>query len=595
MSGEEVDSRSLREFLCVLNSLNLNESSEEIILAKPKVDVLLLLLQNVSIFKQMKLLTILDGKLSADECLLLTRGLNTSKSLLTHINFSRNKLGDTGVLALAKLVSELNLQSIDLSSNGIGDLGIQSLTTSLIDNSTLISLSLASNSFGCEGFEFISKLLKLSQSIQKLSIYGNELNLKGAGFLSEAISSNFSLITLDIGSCSFNEQVSQQIFIGLGSSKKLENIYLYSNNINDKCCLLLKENIASKPIKSIDLSMNEIGNLGACLIAEAFMNSKTLISLDLSSNLFGYKGFHSVARCLESCPRFESIYLSGNYVNDGENILQESLLFQNSSLQILDLGGTNLGDLGIESMSKSLGESTKLHTLYLYGNDITAKGMQHLLIGLSGNTSLHTLDLGSNNIGSKGAEYLSKILDHNIQISNLQLYGNNIADDGMLFLIPSLKINDRLEILNLGVNNIGSEGVKLLSSALGSMKIKTLLLYSNVVAIDGIKYLAEALYDNECLEILNLGCTKLGTPGFKCLSELLKQTKVLKSMYAYNNSILLDQYCFKAISNMSMLKCLSSLDLGGNQLGNEGAKRLMKSFKHNPSLISYGMQLYKKG
>ncbi|XP_059814501.1 NACHT, LRR and PYD domains-containing protein 3-like [Hypanus sabinus] len=120
---------------------------------------------------------------------------------LTELNLSDNKLGDSGV----KLVSaalrnpECKIQKLGLDSVGITDCGAEDLASALITNPILTELNLSYNKLGDSGVKLVSAALRKPKcKIQKLVLRSVGLTDSGAEDLVSAVSTNPSLTWLNL-------------------------------------------------------------------------------------------------------------------------------------------------------------------------------------------------------------------------------------------------------------------------------------------------------------------------------------------------------------------------------------------------------------
>src|ERR1700722_16727566 len=90
------------------------------------------------------------------------------------------------------------------------------------------------------------------------------------------------------------------------------------------------------------------------------------------------------------------------------------------------------------------------------------------LITTFSSSTLQHLNLRGSQIGDKGAIALSKALESNTALQSLDLYNTQIGDEGVTALSKTLKTSTTLQLQNLclGWNWIGVNGAIALSKAL---------------------------------------------------------------------------------------------------------------------------------
>ncbi|CAF1018138.1 unnamed protein product [Adineta steineri] len=176
----------------------------------------------------------------------------------------------------------------------------------------------------------------------------------------------------------------------------------------------------------------------------ALQNNKTLIQLDLSRNQI-----KDIGAC---------------HLSIGLQL--------NQTLTILDLSHNQIGDTGISELSVGLKSNKILTTLDLSDNQIKNEGARFLSAILKLNTALTTLNLSENDIKNKGATCLSTALQLNQTLLSLNLSNNRIGDQGGRRLCNVLKSNQTLTKLDLTSNIIKNEILCDISSALTSNMIR---------------------------------------------------------------------------------------------------------------------------
>ncbi|XP_059815768.1 NACHT, LRR and PYD domains-containing protein 3-like [Hypanus sabinus] len=119
------------------------------------------------------------------------------------LRLGKNYLGDSGVkLVSAALVnSECKIQKLRLDNVGLTDSGAEDLASALSTKSSLTELDLSENKLGDSGVKLVSAALRNPEcKIQKLSLNNVGLTDSGAEYLVSALSTNPSLTELDLRS-----------------------------------------------------------------------------------------------------------------------------------------------------------------------------------------------------------------------------------------------------------------------------------------------------------------------------------------------------------------------------------------------------------
>ncbi|GKY91138.1 hypothetical protein MPSEU_000086600 [Mayamaea pseudoterrestris] len=156
-----------------------------------------------------------------------------------------------------------------------------------------------------------------------------------------------------------------------------------------------------------------------------------------------------------------------------------------STLTILDLSGTTIGDAGCMALG----------------------------FALKNNEFIKELNLANTGIGPNGSAKLATTLKHNT-LERLYLMGNVVGDKGAESFAGALKLNGSLRVLNLARNCIGDIGCSALAEALmENAALFKLYLYENTVSNTGASALAELILHNTTLQELFVWDNRIGTEG----------------------------------------------------------------------------------
>ena len=179
---------------------------------------------------------------------------------------------------------------------------------------------------------------------------------------------------------------------------------------------------------------------------------------------------------------FSDVYFVDRVGNKGAVALSDVLLETRSPVTELNVNGTEIGDKGVISLSRSFEKMSTLRWLDLRWNRIGSKGIGPLALSLlkdDKDNAVQILYLDGNRIGDKGAACLAEVLKSNLcNLKELKLQKNNISDKGAKILAEALRENASLETIDLKYNNICHEGASCLMEALEkSSTLKKLRLY----------------------------------------------------------------------------------------------------------------------
>ncbi|XP_012657371.1 NACHT, LRR and PYD domains-containing protein 14 isoform X2 [Otolemur garnettii] len=261
-----------------------------------------------------------------------------------------------------------------------------------------------------------------------------------------------------------------------------------------------------------------------------------------------------------------------------------SVLHTNEDLRELELCHSNLDKLAMKIFNQELRHpKCKLQKLRLSFVTFPVTACRGISSSLTHNKNLMHLDLKGNDIGDNGVKLLCEALKHpECKLQKLSLESCNLTEVCCLDIFNALIRSQSLIFLNLSTNNLLDDGVKLLCEALRYPKcyLERLSLESCGLTEDVCEDLSLALISNKRLTHLCLANNALGDSGIKLMSDVLQnpcctlQSLVLRHCHF---TLLSSEYLSTSLLHN---KSLTHLDLGSNRLQDDGAKLLCDAFRH---------------
>lgn len=243
--------------------------------------------------------------------------INLSLINLSNITSPQNMDNEVAFLICSIILRCLQLKKIIISKNKLNDHGSSMICKVLIRinvEQNLEVLDLSENCIGSYGFIDLSKLFEKCVELQHLNLSGNNLQ-------------NGAL------SC---------IIKALSCATKLQSLNLSNTKINSDSAIHFSKVIKSKIFRSLlilDLSNNNIGDLGVIKIAFVLRNFIKLKSLNLSENNISMNGVTHLLNELQNCKNMKIInWDDRNYINITLNF-ETSYNYRNriTTLTTLDL------------------------------------------------------------------------------------------------------------------------------------------------------------------------------------------------------------------------------------------------------------------
>ncbi|WP_010298355.1 hypothetical protein [Candidatus Odyssella thessalonicensis] len=216
-------------------------------------------------------LCVLSGKISTHE------KLRSLRIFRTPINF--NAPNNINVAAFQKLTS------LTLKTNKLGDSGVMAIAEMLTTNHSLVSLTLEHNEISPQGVEALVTALVTNKHLTLLDLSRNKINNQGAEALAMLIQNNATIKALELGRCGLTGEGIMSISASLRSNSSLTKLNLNHNSIGYKGASGLAQAIQlSPPLQELKLMFTEIGEDGLQEIAAAVAINSKLTSLDLAFN-----------------------------------------------------------------------------------------------------------------------------------------------------------------------------------------------------------------------------------------------------------------------------------------------------------------------
>ena len=183
-------------------------------------------------------------------------------------------------ISMNKNLITLTLKNLTFSEKNL----IEILSSSLLQNTTLIGISFTKLTISLENYEILLKFLLTHKNIEYVDLSENNLNEKNSNLISRIIIRQTQRRDQIIWAYSLrNEKPINNDFM-----KGLISINLRNNNLNnDSCDFICNALIYDNYIRCIDLNHNKIGKDGCKKFIKLLRKNNTILTIDLRNN-FGY-------------------------------------------------------------------------------------------------------------------------------------------------------------------------------------------------------------------------------------------------------------------------------------------------------------------
>ena len=147
-----------------------------------------------------------------------------------------------------------------------------------------------------------------------------------------------------------------------------------NNNIGDDGAQALAQALGTdgnKTLTSLDISINEINDMGIEAIIEMIKTNRTLTSLDISSNVLNNEVVFHLAEALKVNKSLTILGISDNEIYDEGAIEIAEALKVNTSLTTLNMSHNNIGESGAIALKEAIKVNTSLMVLDITNNKIS--------------------------------------------------------------------------------------------------------------------------------------------------------------------------------------------------------------------------------
>ena len=207
-------------------------------------------------------------------------GINKQK--VTEINLDDYGLTGASSHLIADIISHLQPHTLHLHNNNITN--VRDISTAVITTSTVKVLDMGNNGLTAQEASAISDMMIC---LEELYIYTNKLDDHGAELLSEGIANTKTLRVLDISDNNIGPQGTTAIANALSSNTSLEELYIIDPVGQDGATALGKAITNNKKLNKLSLycdyhQLNDtMDKESAMILIRSLYNNNTITKLDL--------------------------------------------------------------------------------------------------------------------------------------------------------------------------------------------------------------------------------------------------------------------------------------------------------------------------
>ena len=376
------------------------------------------------------------------------------------IDLTHPRIDDVNAKIFANALDEnQTVDTLILSCSNIVDDGAYAIGSVLSRSSRIQKLQLKDLRNSREVITFF-QLLRQNSSLTELSLRHCLICQRGAVAIADFLSSHNQILEFRLTDTQFvcgasfklvcdglkkntsvqrayfvnNELVGEEAatyLVGLLEGSGLRALHLGENDLGDEGAAVLARGILklNTALRFLDLRSNGITAAGAMSLQGLVINSQHLLGLDLSNNELGDLGAQAMARGLQhsSC-LLQTLDLSFNQIDEAAAKALAAMLRTNKTLQKLNLSFNNLGDQGVRLVVSALLRNGSLRLLDLRRNGITNEGAMSVASYLPKMHGLKELMLSKNEISQRGATALLEGLRQNVELRHLNVDDTKLAE-----------------------------------------------------------------------------------------------------------------------------------------------------------------------
>tara|TARA_B110000503_G_scaffold116771_1_gene176166 strand:- start:2855 stop:4726 length:1872 start_codon:yes stop_codon:yes gene_type:complete len=288
----------------------------------------------------------------------------------------------------------------------------------------------------------------LSIAIEKGAVQITNLLLSCKAYLEEALDSNKDIKHLNLSNYALQTPQVKSLNYELLNYNNIIKLSLRKSQIDHEKAIQLSSSFQDNHgLKILDLSMNNLGYVGAKYIACALNKNTSIVSLDISNN----------------------------NINEVGAIFISTMLKANSTLIALNISNNNIGDVGLIFLSNNLANNKSLSYLVLQNNNIGEKGIEAISDVLKVNNTLTKIVFNGNHINQQGIEYIVKAIDINSSIVTFSGFNNSTELEQIISdkVIKNIKqFEYALQLLNQKTINVSEINCSLLLTTLKQVQVQ---------------------------------------------------------------------------------------------------------------------------
>lgn len=290
------------------------------------------------------------NRITDDHLIVICKTLEKYALYIEDIDLRYNEITDLGARVLGDLIKGSHrLFNLNLMGNHIKSNGAQYLAESLKECTSLQTLNFNGNKIKTGGAMMVTELLFTHDKLSSLSLGNNKIDHDGIiGILSVLNSSNYTLKELNIDNPVY-KTICQSVAIHFGkmfqNNLGLQKLSIQKHKLRDDGIYIIMEHLLENTtLKVLDLNANEITFKGCEAIAKYLKGENCMLeSLHLANNKCSDYGAKAIAQAISANKSLIHIDMTYNDINDLGLTMFAQSLDRNSVLMSFKLFGNHFG------------------------------------------------------------------------------------------------------------------------------------------------------------------------------------------------------------------------------------------------------------
>ena len=302
--------------------------------------------------------------------------ISSAGPVMMNVCVTGHNLSGERAMALAEVIKQHDcILELRIGKTQLRSVDLTAVCQALVHNSTLASLDIRLNMLDFVGASAVAGMLSHTQALRQLNLSSTGLDVAGCRAVLSALASNKTLTDLDMSFLDVGDAVCETVRDMLKTNSCLQRLRLRSNNFSSAGCFVIAEGLnRNRSLLELDLSRNCIGDDGVDALAryvpESFLAEMSLENCSVTS-----AGCDALAQMISGSKRLRTLDLSVNFLGD-EGVMRLGAALERSS--VLHTVGLNMCGITNDGFSTLLDVLEKNASILLLKLCYNRLGREHL-------------------------------------------------------------------------------------------------------------------------------------------------------------------------------------------------------------------------